>query len=98
MHPAGHVGISIVQGMQTMIQKHEARARLAHNVRRIRKELNLTQVQLSERSGMHQSTISELEKAAVLPNPADLYNLAEALNSSIDVLLREFEPSLSTRP
>jgi len=77
-----------------MIQKTEARKRLSHNVRRIRKALGLTQVQLSDRSGMKQSTISALEQGMVLPNPADLFNLAEALNSSIDVLLREVETSI----
>lgn len=78
-----------------MIDKPSARIRLASNVLRIRKAMGLTQVQMADRSGVPQGTISRLEKGLVLPNPADLYNLAECLNTSIDVLLKAPEQEMS---
>lgn len=75
-----------------MITKDDARRRLAGNVRRIRLQLGLTQTELSQLSGMDQAAISRLERGQLLPNPADLANLAEALNSTTDALLRTFQP------
>lgn len=77
-----------------MISKAEARQFTAANVRRIRKALGMTQVELSKKSGVDQGTISKLERAQVLLNSADLHNIAEALNSSSDVLLKPVEKVL----
>ena len=77
-----------------MISKHEARQISGVNVRRIRKLRGLTQMQLSQISGVDQATISKLERFQVLLNSADLYNIAEALDTTSDFLMRPSEKSL----
>ncbi len=74
--------------MNAMITKAEARKRIAANVRRIRTQRGLTQVELATASQIEQSTISRLERGHVLPNAADLANLAEALDSTTEALMR----------
>lgn len=74
-----------------MITKEEARKRLSINVKRIRKLIGMTQEELCEQSNVNQSTISKLERGAVLPNVVDFANLAEALNTTTEVLLRSPE-------
>ena len=71
-----------------MITKEEAKERLKHNVRRLRLMLGLTQVELAELASVEQGTISKLESGSVLPNVADMANIAEALNSTSEVLLK----------
>ena len=74
-----------------MITKEEARKRLSINVKRIRKLIGMTQEMLCEESNVNQSTISKLERGEVLPNVVDFANLAEALNTTTEVLLRSPE-------
>jgi len=72
-----------------MLTKEEARNRLAINVRRVRQRLGLTQMDLARVSGVPQAAISRLERAEGLLNSADLHNIAEALETSMDALHRE---------
>jgi transcriptional regulator with XRE-family HTH domain len=74
--------------MKTMITKAEARVRVAANVKRIRVQRGITQVELAALAQIEQPTISRLERGHVLPNAADLANLAEALDSTTEALMR----------
>lgn len=70
-----------------MITKDEAREFIAANVCRLMDETGLGQRELSRRSGMDQPRISLLVRGRLLPNPADLSNLAEALGVTPNDLL-----------
>lgn len=76
-----------------MITKEEAKERLKVNVRKIRQMLGMTQVDLAELAGVEQGTISKLESGSVLPNVADMANIAEALNTTSEVLLKPVVPA-----
>lgn len=76
----------IVGGMiKPVITREEARERIATNVERLRG--SMSQNELARRSGVAQSRISLLCKGELLPNPADLANVAEALGTTIDGLM-----------
>lgn len=51
-------------------------------IRAIRNELHLTQVELSKRSGVSQSAISDIEKGVKSPSVETLQMIAEALGRS----------------
>jgi transcriptional regulator with XRE-family HTH domain len=71
-----------------MMTKEDARDFISHNVCRLMSETGLSQRELSRLSGMDQARISLLVRGLILPNPADLANLAEALGTTTDGLLR----------
>jgi transcriptional regulator with XRE-family HTH domain len=62
---------------------------LSHNLRRIRKDLGITQEELEARSGVPQANISLYETGRISPNLANLKKLASALEVSTDDLLLE---------
>lgn len=55
---------------------------LGRNVRAKRTEAELTQEQLSERSGFSQQYISDMERGLRNPTIVSLYELAQALNTT----------------
>lgn len=57
----------------------ELRDRFAANLRRARKKADVTQVELSVRSGMHRTEISLLERAGREPRLGTIVKLAAAL-------------------
>lgn len=64
----------------------------AERLKTIRKENGMTQMQLSEKSGLSQSNINTWERGRSLPLPDGLIALADCFNCSIDYLLgRESE-------
>lgn len=71
-----------------MHEKEIAKARLAHHVRRMRKMLGMTQADLAESAGVEQSMISSIESLKVVPNYVDVANIAEALNTTTESLLK----------
>lgn len=60
----------------------DMRRLLGRNVRAKRIEAELTQEQLSERSGFSQQYISDMERGLRNPTIVSLYELAQALNTT----------------
>lgn len=54
---------------------------------RQRKELGITQKELAERAGMHQSQLSRIENAKHDPRLSTIIQIAEALNMRVDMRL-----------
>lgn len=61
------------------------------NVKRLRERLGLSQTQLSELSGVPQTTISTIELRSKSPDPYTLKKLSKVLNVTVDELLSEYE-------
>ena len=57
------------------------------NLKKLRVERNLTQLQLSIALGVSQETISKYEIGVAYPQPSMLVNLANYFNVSVDYLL-----------
>ncbi|NIE63048.1 helix-turn-helix transcriptional regulator [Burkholderia sp. Ax-1719] len=68
------------------------RRRFAENVRRVRKERNLTQEELSELCGYHRTYMSHVERSVRTVSLDNLQRIAEALKTSPEVLLTEYVP------
>jgi len=72
-----------------MSEKHErSKQHLAANVRRMRKMLGMTQVDLAAASSVDQSTISLIEQAKTTPNCFDVAFIAESMNCNTEALLQ----------
>lgn len=64
------------------------------NVRRFRKELDISQEELANRIGLTQGGIGQIERNEVSPRLETIYALAEALGVEVAVLLqRERKPA-----
>ena len=61
--------------------------RIGENIRRLRKSLGLTQVQLAKRSGLSQSGISDIEKSVNNPSTETIRLIASALGVSVSDLI-----------
>lgn len=71
-----------------MHDKEKAKQFLANNVRRTRKLLGMTQADLANSSGVGQDTISLIENGKTTPNCFDVANIAEAMNTTTEILLK----------
>lgn len=60
-------------------------------MREVRQKRRLTQVELSERSGLPQARISELERGARMPNLVTILRLAVALECKVTDLMSVFD-------
>lgn len=60
-------------------------------LRKIRQQRGFTQMQLSERSGVPQTTISNIENRGSAPTAVNLLKLAKALGITTDELIGEDE-------
>ena len=62
---------------------------IAQNLKQRRKELNMSQIELSDESGVSQAQISNIEKGE-RPNPGviTIQKLATALKTSVDELIK----------
>lgn len=58
-----------------------------NNIKKLRQELNLTQVQLAEQFALDQTTISKWELGKALPDTQTLIKLANFFDVSTDFLL-----------
>jgi len=65
---------------------------LLREIIRARKSLNLTQAELAERAGTHQSRISRIESAEYDVRLSTIIQIAEALNSRVEIRLVENAP------
>ncbi len=63
---------------------------VGQNVARFRKQQNLTQEQLEERSGLSQQYISELERGQRNPTVITLYQITQALELEPAELLEQW--------
>ena len=66
------------------------------NLKKLRKARGLTQINLSDSSGVSQSTICEIEKNAYLPKISVSIKLANALNISVIDLDEELEKNIKS--
>ena len=57
------------------------------NLRRLREAAGLTQVELSERVGVKQGSLSAWERGEAMPSVSNLLRLCAVLNTSADELL-----------
>ncbi|MBM3383176.1 MAG: helix-turn-helix domain-containing protein [Betaproteobacteria bacterium] len=73
-------------------------ASLASNVKYLRKELSLSQEQLSERSGIPRSTIASLERGEGNPTLQVLMGVARGLGVTISELLAQRQPRATFFP
>ena len=76
-------------GMQTMIQKDDARQAIAENIERLMTAFGWSQTELARQAGVKQVFVSRLLDQVMLPNAVDLANVAEALGTSSDALMRK---------
>lgn len=60
-----------------------------NRLRELRKQRNLSQMRLSDVSGIPQTTISDWEKSKYTPNVPQLRKIAKALEVSISELIQE---------
>jgi transcriptional regulator with XRE-family HTH domain len=67
----------------------DVRKRVGLNLQAIRRSRQLTQEELSDRAGVHQTYLSGLEHGKRNPTVAVLQKLAEALGSDIEDLVRK---------
>lgn len=65
----------------------EGGARVATNLREIRKQRGLTQNQLAEKSGVARINIARYESGEVIPGALNLMKLAEALECNAEEIL-----------
>ncbi|MBL8815998.1 MAG: helix-turn-helix transcriptional regulator [Planctomyces sp.] len=78
-----------------MITRDEARTRIAAHVTRLMAENNISQIELARMSCVAHQRLSLLIRGELLPNPADLWNVAEALGTTLDGLLSPVDGSAS---
>jgi len=67
-------------------------ATIGARIRERRHELGLSQVELSMRSGVHWTAISEYERGVTTPSLRTLVNLAAPLEVDVGDLVRGLEP------
>jgi len=64
------------------------RMEIANSIRKRRKELKMTQIQLAEKSGMGVMTVKRVEDGRFFLNSKQLLILCEALNCDLKILTR----------
>lgn len=63
--------------------KLEIQTRLAHNIKRLRKNQNLTQFELAEKANISEAMVKSIELSLSWPSEKTLTQLSEALNTDI---------------
>ena len=61
--------------------------RFAANLRRLRRDAGLSQEQLADRTGLHPTEISRLERAVREPRLGTIVRLARGLDASVESLV-----------
>lgn len=74
--------------MKTVISRDEARRRIAGNVLSLLESKGMSRSDLAERAQVAHPRITLLCRGELLPNPADLWNVAEALGTTLDGLMK----------
>lgn len=57
------------------------------NIKKLRKEMNYNQTKLQHKVGVSESSIQAYEQNVKIPSLVNAYNLADALNCSIDFIV-----------
>ncbi len=70
--------------------EEELHRTIGHNIRRIRKDRDLTLKQLSRRTGLSVSLLSQIERAESSASVSSLYKIAAALGVKLTVLFGEY--------
>ena len=70
----------------------DIRARLSHNMRRLRRSKDWSQEELAHQAGLHRTYISDLERGARNPTIEVVDKLAVALDVPVGDLLDAQEP------
>jgi len=70
--------------IDTEKMKLEIQTRLAHNLKRLRKNRNLTQFELAEKANISEAMVKSIELSLAWPSDKTLSQLSEALN--VDVI------------
>ena len=70
--------------------EEELHKTIGHNIRRIRKESDLTLKQLARRTGLSVSLLSQIERAESSASVSSLYKIAVALGVRLTVLFGEY--------
>ena len=63
--------------------KLEIQTRLAHNLKRLRKNRNLTQFELAEKANISEAMVKSIELSLAWPSDKTLSQLSEALDTDI---------------
>jgi transcriptional regulator with XRE-family HTH domain len=63
--------------------KLEIQTRLAHNIKRLRKNQNLTQFELAEKANISEAMVKSIELSLSWPSEKTLTQLSDALNTDI---------------
>ena len=63
--------------------KLEIQTRLAHNLKRLRKNRNLTQFELAEKANISEAMVKSIELSLAWPSDKTLSQLSEALDADI---------------
>ena len=67
---------------------------IGRNIRRLRKERNMTHLNLARKINLHRATLSAYELGKRLPDIFILISIADAFHVSLDVLVdRDFRPA-----
>lgn len=61
---------------------------IAMQVVALREDRNLTQAELAERCGIHQSDVSRIERGSISPTTRTLRRIAEALDADVRLVAR----------
>ena len=83
-------------GMETMIDDDTLRANLAASLRWHLEDRGWAQSELAKRAGAKDMEISRIVRGQYLPNSGTLARIAEALGTSIDLLLYR-QPEITAR-
>lgn len=71
-----------------MVSRMDMRKLIGDNCARIRKAKGMTQEELSEKSGLSQQYLSDLERGKRNPTIVTIYHIAQALEVSHEELVR----------
>jgi len=90
---AHYVAIGIIEGMPLAYEQIELFDResvyVAENIKRLRKENNMTAFELAKKIHMTQSSITKYETHRVMPNDSILTNLASIFRVDVSELVKE---------
>ena len=85
------VKIPEVNNINNIDSKNEIYTDLCEMIIRERKEQNITQKQLAEKTGLSQSNISSIEKGSTRPTIETLIKIADALGKRLNISFEESE-------
>ena len=69
-----------------MVDEKQLRSAIAANIKRLRRQANLSQEALSERAGVARTALARIETSVALPSACTLFAIADALAVPADTL------------